>query len=308
MSSAAQEEPGLYYRGVRCPQSRDDIHLGHGKLRDETLGQKAKLIRYQYIFGIIIDHAIEGFGFANPHQTTVDVERVSPYTERTANLIVSRIAHDKLPQELCDLIVDKVINLQRLNTQMCKVELRQLKLRPEYPTLHHYQLRTCDGIMLMYDVTSRESFDYIQTLYEDVKKVFRVALDLRPFPFPLVVVGNKVDLHPQRKVSRCEGMAWADSINRPYFETSMRDYASMQKAMHGIAKAIYLYEELPLQFWRKPITAEGMPIQFDAEGIEKEEGYLMLPRRQAPRRSWLNCRVLQRIMEGPRPDPYLEEP
>lgn len=260
----------------------------------------------QYIFGTIIDHAIEGFGFANPHQIAIDVERVSPYTERTANLIVSRIAQGKLPQELCDLIVEKVINLRRLNTQTCKVELRQLKLRPEYPTLHHYQLRTCDGIMLMYDATSLESFEYIKTLYEDVKKVFRVALDLRPFPFPLVVVANKVDLHAERKISRCEGIAWASSINRAYFETSMRDYASMSKAMHGITKAIYLYEELPLQFWRKPVNAEVRPVQLGTNTLDDHERVLMFPRSQPQKRSWLNCRVLQRIMEGPKPDPYAD--
>lgn len=253
------------------------------------------LMQLQYIFGTIIDHAIEGFGFANPHQITIDVERVSPYTERTANMIVSKIAHNKLPQELSDLIVEKVIDLQRLNKQTCKVEMRQLRLRPEYPTLHHYQLRSCDGILLIYDVTSRESFEYIQTLYDDVKKVFRVALDLRPFPFPLCVVANKVDLSSTRKVSAFEGRAFAETINRPYSETSIRDFKSMERAMHGITKAIYLYEELPLQFWRKPVVSEDSSYELDAEGIKKEEGTLIEGLRKTPQRNWLNCKVLQNL-------------
>ena len=250
----------------------------------------------QYIFGTIIDHAIEGFGFANPHQITIDVERVSPYTERTATMIVSKVTHNRLPQELADLIADRVIDLQRLNKQKCKVELRQLRVRPESPNLHYYQLRPCDGILLIYDVTSRESFEFIQGLYDDVKKVFPIPLDLRPSPFPLCVVANKVDLSSMREVSVLEGRKFAESIDRPYFETSIRDYRSMDRAMHGIAKAIYLYEELPLQFWRKPIAGECSAPELDAEGIKKEEG-MTIDRvyRRSPPRKWLNCRILQSL-------------
>ncbi len=69
--------------------------------------------------------------------------------------------------------------------------------------------------------------------------------------------------------------------------------------MHGITKAIYLYEELPLQFWRKPIAAES---ELDAEGIQKEEGRSTDCARKSPQRNWLNCRVLQTLF-GERQQP-----
>lgn len=222
-------------------------------------------------------------------------------------MIVSKVVQDRLPQELLDLIVEKVIDLQREQKQTCKIELRQLRPKPEYPALHHYQLRLCDGVILIYDVTSRESFDYIQTLYDDVKKVFRVALDLRPFPFPLSVVANKVDLTSQRRVSSFEGRAFAETIGcRPYFETSIHDHNSMYRALHGITHAIYLYEELPLQFWRTPVeSVETRAVQFSALSVrEKEQGTTGHRQRsqKSPPRNWLGCKVLQRIMDGGRQD------
>ena len=55
-------------------------------------------------------------------------------------------------------------------------------------------LRAAIGIIITYDITNRKSFDQIKTNYYEKAK-----LHCDP-NFSLVIVGNKSDLHNERKV------------------------------------------------------------------------------------------------------------
>jgi GTPase KRas protein len=69
----------------------------------------------------------------------------------------------------------------------------------EYSAMREQYMRTGEGFLLVYSITSRESFDEIRTFQQQILRVKDKDV------FPMVVVGNKLDLASERRVS-IEGM------------------------------------------------------------------------------------------------------
>lgn len=66
----------------------------------------------------------------------------------------------------------------------------------EYSAMREQYMRTGEGFLLVYSISSRQSFDEITTFQQQILRVKD-----RDY-FPMVVVGNKCDLESEREVSR----------------------------------------------------------------------------------------------------------
>ena len=74
-----------------------------------------------------------------------------------------------------------------------------------------------DGYVLVYSIDSEKSFQVVQALYDKL-------VDLLGNPsFPLVLVGNKSDLHMNRVVTQATGKKLAQDLKAAFFETSAKD-------------------------------------------------------------------------------------
>ena len=74
-----------------------------------------------------------------------------------------------------------------------------------------------DGYVLVYSIDNEKSFEVVQAIYEKL-------VDLLGNPsFPLVLVGNKSDLHMNRVVSQATGRKLAQDLKAIFFETSAKD-------------------------------------------------------------------------------------
>ena len=74
-----------------------------------------------------------------------------------------------------------------------------------------------DGYVLVYSIDSEKSFEVVQALYDKL-------VDLLGNPsFPLVLVGNKSDLHMNRVVTQATGKKLAQDLKAAFFETSAKD-------------------------------------------------------------------------------------
>jgi GTPase KRas len=65
----------------------------------------------------------------------------------------------------------------------------------EYSAMREQYMRTGEGFLLVYSITSRESFEEITTFQQQILRVKDKDY------FPMVVVGNKCDLEHERKVT-----------------------------------------------------------------------------------------------------------
>ncbi len=78
-------------------------------------------------------------------------------------------------------------------------------------------MKTGQGFLLVFSITSRSSLDELQELRE---QIIRIKDDEN---VPIVIVGNKSDLEGDRMVSRSKAFSLSQSWgNAPYYETSAR--------------------------------------------------------------------------------------
>ncbi|KAK8079537.1 hypothetical protein PG997_007355 [Apiospora hydei] len=102
----------------------------------------------------------------------------------------------------------------------------------EYSAMREQYMRTGEGFLLVYSITSRQSFEEITTFQQQILRVKDKDY------FPMVVVGNKCDLESEREVSRQEGEQLAKNFNCSFIETSAKSRINVDKAFYDIVREI----------------------------------------------------------------------
>ena len=83
----------------------------------------------------------------------------------------------------------------------------------------------------MYDITNRESFNSIS---EWIKNIY----EMQNKDFPLILIGNKLDLKNQREISEEEGTKEAEKYKTEYFETSAIEGINVEKPFDELLNKI----------------------------------------------------------------------
>lgn len=78
--------------------------------------------------------------------------------------------------------------------------------------------RMADAIIVVYEVTSRSSFEKVSNWVSSANEMKNKARNVN-----LILVGNKIDLERERRVSKEEGEKFATSLDVPFFEVSAKD-------------------------------------------------------------------------------------
>ena len=84
-------------------------------------------------------------------------------------------------------------------------------------------LKNSDGIILMYDITNRKSFESISGWMESIN-------DKKGKNCPIVLVGNKSDLSEKRVISKKEGENLANKYKLNFFETSNKTGKNIEES------------------------------------------------------------------------------
>mmetsp|Transcript_7161 Transcript_7161/g.10549 ORF Transcript_7161/g.10549 Transcript_7161/m.10549 type:complete len:194 (+) Transcript_7161:32-613(+) len=90
-----------------------------------------------------------------------------------------------------------------------------------YRTIVSSYYRSVKGIAVVYDVTSKESFEKVSTWVEEIHQNVN-------YPIGIVLIGNKIDL--QREVKKTEAEAIAKKYEMGYFETSAKSGEGVSEA------------------------------------------------------------------------------
>ncbi|TNY22153.1 P-loop containing nucleoside triphosphate hydrolase protein [Rhodotorula diobovata] len=92
------------------------------------------------------------------------------------------------------------------------------------------------GAVVVYDVTSRRSFEALESWLSDARALASPELEV-------VVVGNKMDQEEYRQVSYLEGSRWAQEHGALFVETSSRTGENVEQPFILLARAILLAVE-----------------------------------------------------------------
>ena len=93
-------------------------------------------------------------------------------------------------------------------------------------------LKAVQGIVLVFDVTKKSSFDNIAFWLEEIKENLQNPC--------LVLFGNNLDLGKEkRQVSTEEAKAYAEKMKLPYYETSAKTKQGIQEGFSYIVNETY---------------------------------------------------------------------
>ncbi|KAL6063022.1 RAS1 protein [Balamuthia mandrillaris] len=100
------------------------------------------------------------------------------------------------------------------------------------------KLRSADGVIIVYDITSRPSFERVKHFYEQLVAIKEVE------HVPLAIVGTKNDLVDRRQVTQQEGVRLADSCSSAFLEVSATNLESTRAVFASVIKEIKAIETL----------------------------------------------------------------
>lgn len=99
-------------------------------------------------------------------------------------------------QLLTRLFLDSYRKQCVIDDEVALLDVLDTAGQEEYSAMREQYMRTGEGFLLVYSITSRQSFEEITTFQQQILRVKDKDY------FPMVVVGNKCDLEGDREVTR----------------------------------------------------------------------------------------------------------
>lgn len=125
----------------------------------------------------------------------------------------------------------------------------------EYSVMRKQYMRTSHGFVLVYSITSRQSFEEISTFQQQILR----TKDKNHFP--MIVVGSHCDREDERQVSKQEGAALARGFDCRLVEASSEGRINVDVAFYGLVRDIRKHWRLEreLNAPRTPFTYYPVP-------------------------------------------------
>lgn len=115
-----------------------------------------------------------------------------------------------------------------LDGKRIKLQIWDTAGQERFRTITTSYFRGAQGILLVYDVTERQTFLSIRNWVQQIQMHADVNVNK-------ILIGNKADLKENRVVSTEEGEALAKEFNIKFFETSARQDLNVDTAFERIA-------------------------------------------------------------------------
>jgi len=132
--------------------------------------------------------------------------------------------------------VDFKIRTVNVDSKTIKLQMWDTAGQDRFRTLTCNYYRGAHGILIVYDITDRETFDDVKKWMDEVNEFTNPA---NPTNKPYVIlIGNKCDKNNNREVSYEEGSEYATKNNMLFLETSAKETTNIERAFTLLAKSI----------------------------------------------------------------------
>ena len=137
-------------------------------------------------------------------------------TEVGKTQIINRIVHNNFQSNYKKTIGMNSFNKQiEIKNNIINLVLFDSSGQEKFKSLIEINVRECDFIFLVYDITNKDSFININKYYEAIK-------DIKKEDSLIFLLGNKKDLNTERKVDKKESQAYANKNNFIFHEISAK--------------------------------------------------------------------------------------
>lgn len=149
----------------------------------------------------------------------------------------------------------------KIGGKQCKLTIWDTAGQERFRTLTSSYYRGAQGIIFVYDCTSRESF-------EDLEAVWMKEVELYSNVEGAVtmVVGNKKDLGHERQVTQEEGHEFARQNGCLFVETSAKTNDAVMQAFDELVSKILDSPQLTATFSSKPANTGSIKLNEGQDG------------------------------------------
>ena len=123
----------------------------------------------------------------------------------------------------------KIVTLPN-SKKTLKLQIWDTAGQERYMSLNQNLFLKVHGVILMYDISNRDSFDHLTKWLELIKDAIN--------DIPIVLVGNKIDKEEERLVSYNEGEQLAKELNISFFESSGKENKNVKEPFYSLCEEI----------------------------------------------------------------------
>ena len=123
----------------------------------------------------------------------------------------------------------KTINLE--NNKKIKAQIWDTAGQDRFRAITKNYYRGANGILLIFDITDRSSFEHIRNWIEQIKEE-------APEQIIIYLVGNKIDNENNRVVTNEEAKKLAEEFKLKYYETSAKNSINVETTFLDLIKEI----------------------------------------------------------------------
>ncbi|KAI8580249.1 hypothetical protein K450DRAFT_237549 [Umbelopsis ramanniana AG] len=156
--------------------------------------------------------------------------------------------------------VDFKVSMMEVDGKRYKLTIWDTAGQERFRTLTSSYYRGAQGVILVYDVSNRDTFDALQNWYTELQ-TYSSSKDVVK-----MIVGNKVDKESSRVVTYKEGAAMAQKLQTLFIECSAKTKVGVQEAFEELVQKII---ETP-SLWQKQ-QAPASTIRVSSNGNDEQE-------------------------------------
>ena len=153
-------------------------------------------------------------------------------TEVGKTSIVLRYSDDKFHEDkIATIGIDFKIKIIRKGNEVIKVSIYDTAGEERFKTLIKHYYRGANGILLIFDLTKKSTFDKLNIWLEDLRENSDNIDNLY-----IHLIGNKNDLEEQRAISFEEATNFAKKNKLPYMEVSAKTGKNIKNLFDEVIK------------------------------------------------------------------------
>jgi len=119
-----------------------------------------------------------------------------------------------------------------IDNETCLLDILDTAGQEEYSAMRDSYMRTGQGFILTFSITSRQSFNEASVFRDQIHRVKDAD------HVPIVLTGNKCDLEDERQVTTQEASALAKQWNVPFYEASALARINVEESFFDLVREI----------------------------------------------------------------------
>ena len=152
----------------------------------------------------------------------------------------------------------------QLNGKNVKLQIWDTAGQERFKNITASYYRGGNGILVVYDITDRESFNNLNSWLSEIEK----SANKNVYK---ILIGNKCDLEEKRAVTYQEGKDFADSNGMKFIETSAKTCQQVNEAFETLTQEIIKLNASKDKVLQEPKKKEKVLLSNNATDISKKK-------------------------------------